>query len=130
MNHDTVEKNIGLMGVLIALVISFGGLAEIVPLYFQGAGTQPAPGIKPYEALRLAGRVTSRETAPPRSRCARSLATSLSPSNLTSPEFGALLPPMSRSSVVFPQPEPPRIDVILPRGNWSETSLRIERLAS
>jgi len=56
MNHDTVEKNIGLMGVLIALVISFGGLAEIVPLYFQGAGTQPAPGIKPYEALRLAGR--------------------------------------------------------------------------
>jgi cytochrome c oxidase cbb3-type subunit 2 len=56
MNHDTVEKNIGLMGVLIALVISFGGLAQIVPLYFQGAGTQPAPGIKPYEALRLAGR--------------------------------------------------------------------------
>jgi cytochrome c oxidase cbb3-type subunit 2 len=56
MNHDTVEKNVGLMGVLIALVISFGGLAEIVPLYFQGAGTQPAPGIKPYEALRLAGR--------------------------------------------------------------------------
>ena len=56
MNHDTVEKNIGLMGVLIALVISFGGLAQIVPLYLQGAGTQPAPGIKPYEALRLAGR--------------------------------------------------------------------------
>jgi cytochrome c oxidase cbb3-type subunit 2 len=56
MNHDNIEKNVGLMGVLIALVISFGGLAEIVPLYFQGAGTQPAPGIKPYEALRLAGR--------------------------------------------------------------------------
>jgi len=56
MNHDNIEKNVGLMGVLIALVISIGGLAEIVPLYFQGAGTQPAPGIKPYEALRLAGR--------------------------------------------------------------------------
>ena len=56
MNHDSVEKNIGLMGVLIALVISFGGLAEIVPLYFQGAGTEPAPGIKPYAALNLAGR--------------------------------------------------------------------------
>jgi cytochrome c oxidase cbb3-type subunit 2 len=56
MNHESVEKNVGLMGVLIALVISFGGLVEIVPLYFQGSGTQPAPGIKPYEALRLAGR--------------------------------------------------------------------------
>jgi cytochrome c oxidase cbb3-type subunit 2 len=56
MNHESVEKNIGLMGVLIALVISFGGLAEIVPLYFQGAGTDPAPGIKPYAALNLAGR--------------------------------------------------------------------------
>ena len=56
MNHEKIEKNIGLMGVLIALVISFGGLVEIVPLYFQGASTNPAPGIKPYEALRLAGR--------------------------------------------------------------------------
>ncbi len=56
MNHESVEKNVGLMGVLIALVIAFGGLVEIVPLYFQGASTQPAPGIKPYEALRLAGR--------------------------------------------------------------------------
>jgi len=56
MNHDSIEKNVGLMGVLIAIAISFGGLAEIVPLYFQGAGTQPAPGIKPYEALNLAGR--------------------------------------------------------------------------
>ena len=56
MNHDSVEKNVGLMGVLIALVISIGGLVEIVPLYFQGAGTDPAPGVKPYDALRLAGR--------------------------------------------------------------------------
>jgi cytochrome c oxidase cbb3-type subunit 2 len=56
MNHETIEKKIGLMGVLIAVAISFGGLAEIVPLYFQGVSNQPAPGIKPYEALRLAGR--------------------------------------------------------------------------
>ena len=56
MNHDSVEKNVGLMGVLIALVISIGGLVEIVPLYYQGAGTEPAPGVKPYDALRLAGR--------------------------------------------------------------------------
>ena len=56
MNHESVEKNIGLMGVLIALVIAVGGLVEIVPLYFQGAGTDPAPGVKPYPALNLAGR--------------------------------------------------------------------------
>ena len=56
MNHDAVEKKVGLLGVLIALVISVGGLVEIVPLYFQSAVTEPAPGIKPYEALRLAGR--------------------------------------------------------------------------
>jgi len=56
MNHESVEKNVGLMGVLIALVISVGGLVQIVPLYFQGAGTDPAPGIKPYPALNLAGR--------------------------------------------------------------------------
>jgi cytochrome c oxidase cbb3-type subunit 2 len=56
MNHETIEKKIGLMGVLIAIAISFGGLVEIVPLYFQGVSNQPAPGIKPYEALRLAGR--------------------------------------------------------------------------
>ena len=56
MNHDAVEKKVGLLGVLIALVISVGGLVEIVPLYFQSAVTKPAPGIQPYEALRLAGR--------------------------------------------------------------------------
>ena len=56
MNHESVEKNIGLMGVLIAIVISIGGLVEIVPLYFQGVSTDPAPGVRPYEALRLAGR--------------------------------------------------------------------------
>ena len=56
MNHEAVEKKVGLLGVLIALVISVGGLVEIVPLYFQASVTQPAPGIKPYEALRLAGR--------------------------------------------------------------------------
>jgi len=56
MNHESIEKKVGLMGVLIAIAISFGGLVEIVPLYFQGVSNQPAPGIKPYEALRLAGR--------------------------------------------------------------------------
>jgi cytochrome c oxidase cbb3-type subunit 2 len=56
MNHDRIEKNVGLMGILIALVISVAGLVQIVPLYFQGVNTRAAPGVKPYDALRLAGR--------------------------------------------------------------------------
>jgi cytochrome c oxidase cbb3-type subunit 2 len=56
MNHEIVEKNAWLLGTLIAIVISIGGLVEIVPLYFQASVIQPAPGIKPYPALELAGR--------------------------------------------------------------------------
>jgi cytochrome c oxidase cbb3-type subunit 2 len=37
-------------------VISIGGLVEIVPLYFTGQVTQPAPGVQPYSALQLEGR--------------------------------------------------------------------------
>ncbi len=53
--HEKIEKNIGLMAVLIVIAISFGGLVEIVPLMFKGAIVQPADGVKPYSALRLAG---------------------------------------------------------------------------
>jgi cytochrome c oxidase cbb3-type subunit 2 len=56
MNHEIVEKKVGLMGVLIAVVISIGGLVEIVPLYFQSSVTEPAPGVEPYPALALEGR--------------------------------------------------------------------------
>jgi cytochrome c oxidase cbb3-type subunit II len=56
MKHERIEKNVGLMGVLIAIAISFGGLAEIVPLYFSGQVTAPAPGVEPYTALQLEGR--------------------------------------------------------------------------
>jgi cytochrome c oxidase cbb3-type subunit II len=54
--HEKIETNIGLMAVLIAVVISFGGLAEIIPLMFQAETIQPLPGVKPYPALQLAGR--------------------------------------------------------------------------
>ena len=54
--HEKIEKNVGLMAVLIAVVISFGGLAEIVPLMFQAEAVEPAPGIEPYPPLELAGR--------------------------------------------------------------------------
>ena len=56
MKHDRIEKNVGLLGVLTAVAISFGGLAEIVPLYFSGQVTEPAPGVEPYGALALEGR--------------------------------------------------------------------------
>ena len=54
--HEKVEKNIGLMAVLIAVAVSFGGLAEIVPLMYQAEAIDPLPGVKPYPALELAGR--------------------------------------------------------------------------
>ena len=54
--HDKVEKNIGLMIILIIVVISIGGLVQIVPLFFQDSLTEPVAGLKPYSALRLEGR--------------------------------------------------------------------------
>ena len=56
MKHEVIEKATGLLGVLIAIVVSFGGLAEIVPLMSSAPVTQPAPGVTPYGALQLAGR--------------------------------------------------------------------------
>ncbi|MCG3169636.1 MAG: hypothetical protein CALGDGBN_01158 [Pseudomonadales bacterium] len=56
MQHEKIEKNIGLMIVLIVVAISFGGLVEIVPLFFQKETTQPVAGLKPLTALQLEGR--------------------------------------------------------------------------
>lgn len=55
-NHEMLEKNIGWMAALTVLVVSFGGLVEIVPLFFQKSLTEPVAGLKPYTALQLAGR--------------------------------------------------------------------------
>lgn len=54
--HQFIEKNAGLLIVLVILVAAVGGLVEIVPLFFQGSTTQAVPGLKPYTALQLAGR--------------------------------------------------------------------------
>jgi len=56
MSHEKVETNIGLMIVLIILVISVGGLIEIVPLFFLKQTTEPVAGLTPYTSLQLAGR--------------------------------------------------------------------------
>jgi cytochrome c oxidase cbb3-type subunit 2 len=55
-SHSMIEKNSALMIVLIVLAIAFGGLVEIVPLYFQKSTTEPVAGLKPYTPMQLAGR--------------------------------------------------------------------------
>ncbi len=53
---EAVEKNAGLLGILIAIMVSLGGLAEITPLFMRAHAVGPAPGVEPYDALRLAGK--------------------------------------------------------------------------
>lgn len=55
-NHEKIETNNFLMIVLIIVVVLFGGLVEIVPLFFQKSTTQPLEGVQPYTALQVAGR--------------------------------------------------------------------------
>jgi cytochrome c oxidase cbb3-type subunit 2 len=55
-SHGVIETNNGLMIVLILIVLLFGGLVEIVPLFFQKSTTQPVAGLKPYTPLQLTGR--------------------------------------------------------------------------
>ena len=54
--HERFEKNIGIMALAIAAVISFGGVTEILPLIYQAEAIEPLPGMKPYPPLELAGR--------------------------------------------------------------------------
>jgi hypothetical protein len=56
MRHDTIEKSLNLMMVLIVVAISIGGLVEIVPLMMSSDATEPDEGIEVYSPLRLAGR--------------------------------------------------------------------------
>ena len=53
---EAVEKHAGLLGILTAIMVSIGGLAEITPLFMAAHTVKPADGIKPYDALRLAGK--------------------------------------------------------------------------
>jgi cytochrome c oxidase cbb3-type subunit II len=56
MNHENIEKKPALLGIMIALVVSIGGLAEIVPLMMSSEAVEPAEGTFPYTALQLEGR--------------------------------------------------------------------------
>ena len=50
------ETNVFWLIVLTIFTVSIGGLVQIVPLFFQKSTTEPVEGLKPYTALRLAGR--------------------------------------------------------------------------
>ena len=56
MNHELVEKNIGLMALLMVLAVSVGGLVQIVPLFFQHVANTPVAGMQPRTALQHEGR--------------------------------------------------------------------------
>jgi cytochrome c oxidase cbb3-type subunit II len=56
LTHDLLERKVWLMAVLMVLVVSVGGLVEIVPLFYQKSTTEPVAGLKPYPPLQLAGR--------------------------------------------------------------------------
>jgi len=56
LTHDLIERNQGLLIVLVILTIAVGGLVEIVPLSFMKSVTEPVAGLKPYSALQLTGR--------------------------------------------------------------------------
>jgi len=55
-SHEILEKRIGLMGVLVVVAVSLGGLAELVPLMLSPTSGEAAPGVEPYAALELEGR--------------------------------------------------------------------------
>jgi cytochrome c oxidase cbb3-type subunit 2 len=56
MSHEKVETNVSLLVILVIIVVSIGGLVEIVPLFFLKNTTKPVEGLKPYTALQLEGR--------------------------------------------------------------------------
>lgn len=56
MKHEFIEKNVGLLAILIIIAISFGGLAQITPLLFQKETNTPVDSLRPYTALEMEGR--------------------------------------------------------------------------
>ena len=61
MKHESIETNVGLLIILTLIVISIGGLVEIVPLYFidstiEEVKVENKDTIHPYSPLQLRGR--------------------------------------------------------------------------
>ena len=56
LTHEQIEKNLGLMVLLITVLVIIGGLVQIVPLFFMHSTTEPVEGLKPYPPLQVVGR--------------------------------------------------------------------------
>jgi cytochrome c oxidase cbb3-type subunit 2 len=54
--HEILEKNVGLLALMMVFAVSIGGLTQIVPLFFQDVVNEPVKGMLPYTALQLEGR--------------------------------------------------------------------------
>ncbi|MBL4828505.1 MAG: cytochrome-c oxidase, cbb3-type subunit II [Aliivibrio sp.] len=54
--HGIIEKNVGLLAILIVVAITFGAMAEILPLIFQKQVNEPVENLRPYTALEMEGR--------------------------------------------------------------------------
>jgi cytochrome c oxidase cbb3-type subunit 2 len=54
--HELIEKNVGLLTILVLVAISFGAMAQILPLMFQQQVLEPVKGLVPYTALQMEGR--------------------------------------------------------------------------
>lgn len=53
--HHAVEKNSILMLILVILVVSIGGIIEVIPLFRQEVTIEAVEGVRPYTPLELAG---------------------------------------------------------------------------
>ncbi len=56
ITQDSIEQNVGLLIIMILIVISIGGLVQIVPLFFMHSTTEPVDGLEPYSAIQVIGR--------------------------------------------------------------------------
>lgn len=54
--HSIIEQRVGLLIVLTLMIVSFGALVEIIPLFWQKETTEPHQNLRPYTALEMAGR--------------------------------------------------------------------------
>jgi cytochrome c oxidase cbb3-type subunit 2 len=54
-HHKKIEKNSVLLLIFTAIVVSIGGIVEILPLFRMETTIEPVKGVRPYSPLELAG---------------------------------------------------------------------------
>ena len=54
-NHKKIERNSILLLILCVIVVSIGGMVEILPLFRLETTIEPVKGVRPYTPLELAG---------------------------------------------------------------------------